>query len=191
MTSNYLMTIRTCHWRPSLKNILPAITMASPDDLIVRLSGDEFVVVYNFDKLKPNIDDYAEKILSKMNEPIIIHGREIVIHCSIGISIFPNHGNDMETLIKKADIAMYESKRYGKNQYYIFEDDMERIFNIKFEEAYELRKAIKNKDFVVHYQKIADIKRVKQRLRHWSVGNIPKKGFFHHDDLFLSLRKYK
>lgn len=151
--------------------------MADTNDLVARLSGDEFVFVYNHQPHKDNIETFVQNLIHKMNEPLMIHGREVVIHCSVGISLFPKHGRDMETLIKKADIAMYESKRYGKNQYYIFEDEMENLFNQKFEQANELRVAVKNREFVVHYQKIANIHTGEvtslEALVRW---NHPKKG---------------
>ena len=162
-------------------------TLAYKEDIVIRLSGDEFVIVYNCLPNKETIESFVKKITSKINEPILLNDRKIFIHCSIGIALYPKHGTDMEILLKKADIAMYESKRYGKNQYYIFEDKMEIIFNQKFELTHELRNAVNHKHFVVHYQKIANTQTGETtRLEALVRWNHPVKGLLPPSD-FISL----
>ncbi|PAB59932.1 GGDEF domain-containing protein [Anaeromicrobium sediminis] len=86
-------------------------------DLIARFGGDEFLVILE-DMPKIEIaNSVAERIIEELQTPIIVKEKKIKITCSIGIGMFPEHGNDMESIINYADKAMYEAKRLGKNTY--------------------------------------------------------------------------
>lgn len=89
-------------------------------DTVSRLGGDEFTVILPAIPGKPDIKRVAEKILETITRPFDLKGETIAITLSIGISVFPLNGNDMETLIKNADAAMYRAKQLGKNQYEFF-----------------------------------------------------------------------
>ena len=86
-------------------------------DMAARLSGDEFILVIEEVNDEQEVITIINKIKDELMEPIIYHNIEHQIQVSIGISFYPDHGNDFESLIKKADNAMYESKNRGKNEY--------------------------------------------------------------------------
>ncbi|OKH33681.1 diguanylate cyclase [[Phormidium ambiguum] IAM M-71] len=86
-------------------------------DTVSRLGGDEFTVILSGIPSLPDIAKVADKILTTINQPFILQGHKIRISTSIGISVFPLNGEDIETLIKNADTAMYSAKELGKNNY--------------------------------------------------------------------------
>lgn len=86
-------------------------------DTVSRLGGDEFTVILPGIPSLPDIARVADKILTTINQPFILHGHKIRISTSIGISVYPLNGEDIETLIKNADTAMYSAKEAGKNNY--------------------------------------------------------------------------
>jgi len=83
-------------------------------DVISRIGGDEFIIILTEIK-NSDVPRVARKILEEMTRPINCHGREAVISVSIGISGFPYNGENVENLISKADMAMFESKQAGEN----------------------------------------------------------------------------
>ncbi|MGA9382198.1 MAG: CHASE2 domain-containing protein [Phormidium sp.] len=86
-------------------------------DTVSRLGGDEFTVILPGIPCLPDIAKVADKILATINQPFILQGHKIRISTSIGISVYPLNGEDIETLIKNADAAMYSAKELGKNNY--------------------------------------------------------------------------
>ncbi|MFB2938265.1 CHASE2 domain-containing protein [Aerosakkonemataceae cyanobacterium BLCC-F154] len=86
-------------------------------DTVSRLGGDEFTVILPGIPSLPDIAKVADKILTTINQPFILQGHKIRISTSIGISVYPLNGENIETLIKNADAAMYSAKQLGKNNY--------------------------------------------------------------------------
>lgn len=136
-----------------LKHIAHLIdSCVDPDHTVGRIGGDEFII------LLPKIKDgneaiqLAEKITNAINRPITISGYEVHITCSIGIAIYPTDGEDAETLIKHADIAMYRVKELGRNNYSIYSplEKDSTYEQIIFEN--DLRKALERNEFTVYYQ---------------------------------------
>jgi diguanylate cyclase (GGDEF)-like protein/PAS domain S-box-containing protein len=89
-------------------------------DTVSRLGGDEFTVILPGIPCLPDVARVAEKILSTINQPFVLQGHKVRISTSIGISVYPLNGEDIETLIKNADTAMYSAKELGKNNYTFF-----------------------------------------------------------------------
>jgi len=89
------------------------------EDTVARLGGDEFVIVLWELSHADGVDKPVSKVLHAVSQPYSIQGRSISMTTSIGISIYPTHGEDAETLMKSADLALYEAKRAGKNEYRI------------------------------------------------------------------------
>lgn len=87
------------------------------NDTVARIGGDEFLVIQSEITNRSATTKVAEKIVLNISEPFVMEGIEICIGASIGISIYPEHGDDIKVLLKKADDAMYYSKRKGKNSY--------------------------------------------------------------------------
>jgi len=126
-------------------------------DTVSRPGGDEFIL------LLPEISgaDHAARVAAKLLEvlaaPHRIDGHELVVTASIGISIYPDDGADMQTLIRSADTAMYHSKESGRNAYHFFAPEMNaRVFE-RMSLEHSLRHAIEREEFLLHYQPQIDI----------------------------------
>ena len=90
-------------------------------DLLSRLGGDEFIIVLSQIKTKQDVSIIAQKVIQAFEQPFKIYDQAVLITISIGISLYPSDTLDKEDLIKKADIAMYRSKKSGKNGFMFFE----------------------------------------------------------------------
>jgi diguanylate cyclase len=128
------------------------LSIVKERDIVSRISGDEFLIILRENTSLANIEIVSSKIIETINQPFLVRGREINISCSIGVSLYPDHGSDLDALIKKADITMYEAKRLGKNNYLFFHDQLEKNFDAKFISMLELKKAIRNEEFITYYQ---------------------------------------
>lgn len=127
-----------------------------PGDSLARIGGDEFILFL------PNIEydevsNTAQKILSSLNKVIQLNDYEMYITPSIGISLYPQDGEDSEILVKKADLALQQVKRTGKNNFQFYRNHLMEYTNDRFELENELRKAIENEEFVLYYQPKFDI----------------------------------
>ena len=90
-------------------------------DTVARFGGDEFMIILADIKTTDDAGLVASRIVSDISKSYMIHGNDVRISTSVGVSLFPEHSNDEETLIKYADIAMYSAKQAGKNQYRMYE----------------------------------------------------------------------
>lgn len=121
-------------------------------DILARLGGDEFLVVVT------NIDDsmaattVADKLLDKLGKTYEIDGNELRSSPSIGISVFPEDGEDVETLVKAADAAMYHAKEQGRNNYQFFTAEMNAVAQELIALESDLRTALALKQFELYYQ---------------------------------------
>jgi diguanylate cyclase (GGDEF)-like protein/PAS domain S-box-containing protein len=120
-------------------------------DAIARIGGDEFVIISkDCDVRKANI--LANDIIKLIRNPRLINGFEFVLSCSVGVAMFPEDGEVVETLLMKADSAMYEAKTQGKDQYKFYEQGINDQMVRKIELQNEIRQAIQNREFILHYQ---------------------------------------
>lgn len=127
-------------------------TCIGEDDILARLGGDEFGIILSNIGYTNRVIEFAKKLIESLEEPFIIKTYELYITASIGISIFPNDGEDTETLIKHADSALYKAKEKGKNTYQIFISSMDtetyKIFTLES----DLRKALDLNQFELYFQ---------------------------------------
>jgi diguanylate cyclase (GGDEF)-like protein len=93
-------------------------------DTVARVGGDEFILIMPEIRQRKDAAAMAQKVLDCFKEPLSFNGHSIQLSTSIGIAIYPEDANDMETLIKKSDVALYWSKSHGRNQYKFFIDDL-------------------------------------------------------------------
>ena len=121
-------------------------------DTISRQGGDEFVVLLPYIENPESAGVCAQKMLATLALPHRIDQHELHISVSIGISIYPNDGQDAETQIKNADIAMYQAKENGRNNYKFFEQDMNARAVHRQSVEVSLRRALERQEFVLHYQ---------------------------------------
>ena len=121
-------------------------------DTIGRFGGDEFAILLDDINSDSHISLLAEKLLDTLKKPFKINKHELFVTASIGISIFPNDGEDSDTLLRNADVAMYRAKDLGKNNYQFYSDDLSaRIFERMTLESH-LRHALERNEFVLYYQ---------------------------------------
>jgi len=89
------------------------------EDTVARLSGDEFVIVLSDLSHVDDVAKLASKVIQAVSQPYSIQGCRVNMTTSVGVSIYPTHGEEVGTLMKSADMALYEAKRTGKNDYRI------------------------------------------------------------------------
>lgn len=127
-------------------------------DTIARIGGDEFVlVVHPFDSVD-QVTDLATSISRALQKPIAMESIELATNASIGISIYPDDGQDSETLIKNADAAMYHAKKQGRNTFHFFNQEMTDRAVKRIELESRIRKAIENQEFIAYFQPQYDLK---------------------------------
>ncbi len=126
-------------------------------DTVARLGGDEFVVVLEGIQEVEDINSVANKMLSTLAKPVSIHGHEISSTVSIGVSLYPEDGDDTDTLLKNADIAMYKAKEAGKNNFQFYTEGMNATaVNFLLLEN-DLRRAIEHEQLTLYYQPQMDL----------------------------------
>jgi diguanylate cyclase (GGDEF)-like protein/PAS domain S-box-containing protein len=128
------------------------VTCVRRTDTVSRLGGDEFVVLLSQVEHGEDAAFSARKILRALAVPHIIDGKSLDVNVSIGVSTYPNDGPDAESLMNKADTAMYEAKQIGRNNFQFFRRDMHaRLADRQLLEA-DLRYALGRNEFLLHYQ---------------------------------------
>ncbi len=125
-------------------------------DVVARLGGDEFALLISNEKAHEQAMYSASLIageaLTKLSETFYVHKREVFISASIGIAIYPEDGNTAEILLKNADIAMYEAKRQGRNNYQFYKKDHADAAQDRLLMELNLRKAIEKNELQLYYQ---------------------------------------
>jgi len=132
-------------------------TCARDQDTVARLGGDEFLVVLGSVEEDSDAAIAAERIARAVNAPFNIQGQILNVTCSLGISLFPEHGKDVEALIKNADAAMYSSKDGGRNTFRFFTEKMtaEAVERLQLDSS--LRTALEEQQFFLMYQPEVDV----------------------------------
>jgi diguanylate cyclase (GGDEF)-like protein len=127
-------------------------------DSIARLGGDEFAVLIDQVKTDERLIGIVEKILGVFREPFILEHRMIYVTCSIGVAICPDNGATAEELLRNADAAMYRAKDEGRNTYQFYTEDMTQRAIERVTLESELREAIRNRVFQLHFQAQMDMR---------------------------------
>lgn len=127
-----------------------------PTDHVIRLGGDEFVIL-----LEPVYEEHksanvAERISASFEQAFLWNGDKLQMSASIGISLFPRDGDDAETLLKSADIAMYSVKAAGKNHFNFFRPELYENLKKRFDLEQALITALELDQFILHYQPRVD-----------------------------------
>ena len=122
------------------------------EDSLARLGGDEFTVILKDVQNTKRIVNVATKIIDVMKESITVLSNDLHISCSIGISIYPDDATSQEHLIKYADAAMYKAKDEGRNNYQFYSSEMTLLAYERVIMENSLRIAIKEEQFIVHFQ---------------------------------------
>ncbi|MGB7823206.1 MAG: EAL domain-containing protein, partial [Candidatus Sulfotelmatobacter sp.] len=132
-------------------------TWAREQDTVARVGGDEFLIVLTGLKDVADAAVATERIVNLMTAGFVVRGHPVNVSCSIGVSIFPEHSADCETLIKNADAAMYSAKENGRNRFQFFTEDMnaQGVERLTLENS--LRLALDKKELFLVYQPQMDI----------------------------------
>ncbi|WKY44099.1 EAL domain-containing protein [Eubacteriaceae bacterium ES2] len=140
-----------------IKGLAKQLKSAVEHDMIARIGGDELVVIRKkCDMIQAS--RLANEIMDIISRPCSIDDYEYIISCSIGITMFPQDGRDIDKLLMNADSAMYLAKEAGKDQFKFFEASTNEMMVKKIELQYEIRQGIQKDEFILHYQPQVDIK---------------------------------
>jgi diguanylate cyclase (GGDEF)-like protein len=126
-------------------------------DMAARLSGDEFAIIQSSIDQPSDAAALALRIRAAIQEPIDLDGHQVVVDTSIGISIAPNDGTELDELLRTADIALYEAKNTGRGTYCFYESDMNERMQVRGKLEHDLRSALANKEFELFYQPIVNL----------------------------------
>jgi diguanylate cyclase (GGDEF)-like protein len=126
-------------------------------DLVVRMGGDEFVVVMRGVVDAEEVPEAAARITNALSAPMVIDGRTLVTTVSIGVALFPHDGADMGELLRHSDTAMYQAKDRGRNNFQLFSPGMDQRLKERIAIESSLRTALQSRQLDVHYQPIVDI----------------------------------
>lgn len=151
-----------------------------PTDTLSRQGGDEFLIIIGDVREAETVVGIAETVLAAMEPSFAIEGNELSSSLSIGIAIYPDDGRDFETLLRKADTAMYTAKASGRNTYRFFTEHMNLDADERLRIRHWLRQGLEHDHFVLHYQPQMDLAsgaivgaEALVRLQHPMAGLIP------------------
>jgi diguanylate cyclase (GGDEF)-like protein/PAS domain S-box-containing protein len=157
---------------------------AREQDTVARLSGDEFLTVLTSVNDTSDAAVAAERLMDAMIAEFVVQGHSLSISCSLGVSFFPEHGADSETLIKNADAAMYCAKKSGRNNFRFFTQEMNTQVVERLTLESNLRLALDRKELFLVYQPQIDIGtgringlEVLLRWQHPELGLVPPDKF--------------
>ncbi len=128
-----------------------------PRDTLARIGGDEFVILLGEIEDADDLPRYASAMFKALEPPIRIAGRSMIITASIGISVFPDNGEDYNTLLRNADIAMYRAKQLGANHFGFYTDDMTASALARVDMESRLRRAVDEEKMQLYYQPVISL----------------------------------
>jgi diguanylate cyclase (GGDEF)-like protein/PAS domain S-box-containing protein len=128
-------------------------------DTVARHGGDEFVLVLNDHYRIASIISLLERVLREVKQPIRLMGRDWQMGASMGVALYPSDGEDKQTLLKHADVAMYAAKAQGRNNFQFFTREMNRISDERLCLEAAMRQAIERDEFAVVFQPKVDQQR--------------------------------
>lgn len=127
-------------------------------DTVARVAGDEFLILIQNNPDEKTVDIVASKLNKAFHQPFNVSDNEVHVTASIGVAIYPIDGEDADTLVENADIAMYRAKEKGKNKYEICTPLLRANLVETMRFTNQLYRAVNNKEFILHYQPQVNIK---------------------------------
>ncbi|NCB53328.1 MAG: bifunctional diguanylate cyclase/phosphodiesterase [Epsilonproteobacteria bacterium] len=127
------------------------------NDILARHSGDEFLIILNNIRSNEDITSVCERIVESFQTPLSVDTHHLTSSVSIGVAVYPIEGDDFDALVRKADIAMHKAKELGKNMFYFFDASMNEETIEYFRILHDMKNAIANREFILHYQPQIDI----------------------------------
>ncbi|PQJ96349.1 EAL domain-containing protein [Chromatium okenii] len=132
-------------------------------DTIARLGGDEFVIILDDIPAARFAANFAERLMSAFSQPFIVEEHELFVTASMGVSLYPQDGVDIDALVRHADIAMYQTKNGGRNGFCFFDSAMTEGATERLRLEHDLHGALTRQEFFLHYQPQIDLS--SQQLR--------------------------
>lgn len=126
------------------------------DDTVARIGGDEFVVLLESFNNNNQLGRIADKVINTIGVPVDLYGHLVSVGASIGIALYPNDGNNSDELLRHSDVAMYHAKQAGKNNFKFYTGQMNVEAMERLSKESSLKLAVKNNEFINHYQPIVD-----------------------------------
>ncbi len=126
-------------------------------DAVARLGGDEFILLINEVHSASSLKKVAQKIVNAITPAMLVQGHTLHVTASMGIAMFPNNGQDIYTLLKNADTAMYRAKDLGRSQFQFYDYSMNMQSSSRLSLEQDLRTALANREFEMHYQPFTEI----------------------------------
>jgi len=120
--------------------------------LLARLGGDEFTILLEDVKSVEDVESYAAEIVTKLQQPITIDGRLLATTASVGASLYPDHAEDAEQLLRAADVALFRAKELGRNRYTLYKPELYDAAAQRFRLEQSLRRAVENGDLMLMFQ---------------------------------------
>ncbi|MCG2578120.1 EAL domain-containing protein [Dechloromonas sp. XY25] len=125
-------------------------------DTIARYGGDEFVLIMGEQTSREDTQHLLDRVLATIQAPLALEGHDLRINCSIGVSVYPDDAQDLDGLLRVADVAMYHAKKTGKGQYHFYTRDLNQVVQDRFVLESALQRAIEHNELTVVYQPKTD-----------------------------------
>lgn len=126
-------------------------------DTVSRQGGDEFALLINDVHTNAHCEEAVQRVINALESPCVIEGVEHEITASIGVAIYPDDDNDIDTLVRHADNAMYQAKLSGKNRYYIFDHQQDKAVIDKNQRLKRIQQALESKELCLFFQPKVDM----------------------------------
>lgn len=121
-------------------------------DAVARLGGDEFAVILQKIEELEDAEVVAAKLIQALRAPVMARGHQLIVECSIGMAVYPDHGQESETLLRHADLAMYQAKKLEGGQCCLYSPTLNEQAVERMTLEQDLRRALANGELVVHFQ---------------------------------------
>ncbi|QAB16197.1 putative bifunctional diguanylate cyclase/phosphodiesterase [Hydrogenovibrio thermophilus] len=136
-----------------LRNVSSLIKQVLRDyDIIARVGGDEFVIVVNHHGNEHELINIIQRVIEKISDVHLVDNHPVKVSASVGVVLYPKDGQSITTLMKNADIAMYEAKNAGKNQFKFFTESLHQQLVHEIELENNMQRALDNGEFELYYQ---------------------------------------
>ena len=154
------------------------------EDVVARLAGDEFVLVLRYVRDLPELREALNRVLGAISAPYTLHGKELNVFASIGVTLFPHDNEDAETLLRHADQAMYLAKQGGRNRFHLFDVIRDREVKVTHQTIERVRQALLAGEMRLHFQPRVNMRRGEVvgfqavlRWEHPQDGMVPSRNF--------------
>ncbi|MEL6409899.1 MAG: EAL domain-containing protein [Pseudomonadota bacterium] len=134
-----------------------ASDLLEPNDFLIRLGGDEFVVLVDEGQSQDNLESLIKRLIGSLSMPVTFGSINIGIGISLGAVTFNTAQDDLEAVLRKADIALYTSKKDGRGQYNLYDEAMGRAALERQNMEKEIQRALDDEEFILHYQPRIDL----------------------------------